>query len=70
MRWLSERVRVWNNRLGLLAGFYVVLFFVLIARLYFLQIIEAEKYQILSDKNRISFQVLSSSRGSTPVLFL
>lgn len=64
MRWLSERVRVWNNRLGLLAGFYVVLFFVLIARLYFLQIIEAEKYQILSDKNRISFQVLSSSRGS------
>ncbi len=64
MRWLSERVRVWNTRLAVLAGFYAVLFLILIARLYFLQIVEAEKYQILSDKNRISFQVISSSRGN------
>jgi len=39
------------------------LIFVLLARLYYLEVVEGEKYKVLSDENRIATRVLIAPRG-------
>lgn len=39
------------------------LIFILLARLYYLEIVEGEKYKVLSDENRIATRVLIAPRG-------
>ena len=60
-----------NNKLRLLLkrslfiySLNLFLFFVLIGRLYYLQIFSGSKYQLLSDNNRISERLLVPPRGS------
>ena len=64
MSWQSDGIRKVKRRsiifeIGMLLGC-----FILLSRMFYLQIIEADKYQTLADKNRISFKLLAPSRGS------
>ncbi|NCB49514.1 MAG: penicillin-binding protein 2 [Alphaproteobacteria bacterium] len=63
MTWLSDKIKVFSHRLIALVLFCFLLFLGLMVRIYYLQIIEGSDYKILSDKNRISFQILPPKRG-------
>jgi penicillin-binding protein 2 len=52
-----------NRRIFLLGGAKLGLVGVLISRLYYLQVIEADKYRTMSDQNRINSQLLPPTRG-------
>lgn len=59
----SEQTRIFYRRAALLAGGQLVLFGTLVSRMYQLQIMEAEKYAVRADGNRISLRLLPPSRG-------
>lgn len=59
----SDRQKVFQSRLFLLVIFQAVLFTVLLCRLYYLQVMQASKYQRLADKNRISTRLIPPVRG-------
>ena len=59
----NDRHKLFNRRTAMLAGGKAVLLSVLGGRLYFLQVIEAERYSTLSDENRISLRLLPPLRG-------
>ena len=64
MSWQPDGIKKVKKRsilfeIGMLLGCFVLLF-----RMFYLQIVEADKYQTLADKNRISFKLLAPSRGS------
>lgn len=52
-----------NRRLLMLGGIKAALMGVIFGRLYYLQVIQSEKYTILSDQNRINSMVLAPERG-------
>lgn len=59
----GEKSRVVERRtLGVIA-FNLLAFAVIVARLYFLQVKEADKYKMMSDENRISTRFLVPPRG-------
>lgn len=58
-----ERQRTFTRRVALVGAAQLAGFGVLAARLGYLQIIEQEKYQQLSDKNRISQKLILPARG-------
>jgi penicillin-binding protein 2 len=57
------RARAFSRRAALLVGGQLGLFGLLAGRLYWLQVVESEKYQVLSDTNRISLRLLPPVRG-------
>jgi penicillin-binding protein 2 len=59
----SEWVRMFNRRAAVLAGGQAVLFSALAARLYYLQVIESDRYKMLAEDNRINMQLLPPPRG-------
>ena len=59
----DERERLFNRRTALVAGGQLGLFGILLGRLYFLQVVEADKYQILAEENRINVRLLAPRRG-------
>ncbi len=59
----AERQKLFNRRMAILAGGKLVLFSVLIGRMYYLQVIESERYQTLADENRINLRLLPPPRG-------
>lgn len=63
MTWYADGIRISKKRahilLAMMMCFSVLLFF----RMFFLQVIEAEKYKTLADKNRIGSHFLSAPRG-------
>jgi penicillin-binding protein 2 len=59
----NERYKTFSRRTIILFGGKVVLFSGLIGRMYYLQVIEGEKYKTLSDENRISLKLISPKRG-------
>lgn len=58
-----ERSKIFSRRVALLLGGQLGLFGVLAARLYYLQILEGEKYKVLADENRISLRLIPPVRG-------
>lgn len=58
-----EKYSLFTRRMILLAGGKIALVSALIGRMYYLQIVEGEKYSTLSDKNRISIELLPPQRG-------
>lgn len=58
-----NRARIFNRRAGFLALFMVFLVLIILARLYYLQIYQADKYATLADSNRISMRLIPSPRG-------
>ncbi len=61
--WKYERMRILNRRMFALIGIFLFVIFILIARIFYLQIIEGEKYLALSDKNRTSVRLTLPTRG-------
>ena len=59
----SEWVRMFNRRAAVLAGGQAILFSALAARLYYLQVIESDRYKMLAEDNRINMQLLPPPRG-------
>jgi penicillin-binding protein 2 len=59
----NPRTKLFNRRTALLLGGQMGLFGLLAARMYYLQVIESEKYKVLADENRISLRLLAPPRG-------
>jgi penicillin-binding protein 2 len=59
----SERHKLFTRRAMLLAGGQGLLLSLLAGRLYYLQVIEAERYATLADDNRINIRLLPPPRG-------
>jgi len=59
----NTKGKILLQRSGLVALFNLAMFLVLIGRLYYLQVYQAEKYKTLADENRISTRVLVPPRG-------
>ena len=59
----TDRQRLFTRRAALLAGGQMGLLAALIGRMYYLQVVESERYQTLAEENRINMRLLSPSRG-------
>ena len=63
MKLETNRQRLFTRRTALLAGGQLALMGGLIGRMYYLQVIESDKYKTLADDNRISMRLLPPPRG-------
>jgi penicillin-binding protein 2 len=59
----SNRSKLLTRRAALLAGGQLALLGTLVGRLYYLQVVEAERYSIQADENRINIRLLAPPRG-------
>ena len=59
----GDRHKLFNRRIAILAGGKVLLLSALAGRMYYLQVIESERYATLADENRISLRLLPPPRG-------
>ncbi|MBL8833637.1 MAG: penicillin-binding protein 2 [Rhodospirillales bacterium] len=59
----TGRQRSFSRRLALLAAGKLALFGVLGGRMYYLQVVEADKYRTMADDNRINLRLLAPPRG-------
>ena len=59
----NSRSKVFTRRAVLLAGGQLALLGTLAARLYYLQVMQASKYAVLADENRINLTLLAPPRG-------
>jgi penicillin-binding protein 2 len=59
----NDRQKLFNRRIAILAGGKFLLFSTLVGRMYYLQVMESEKYQTLADDNRINLRLLPPPRG-------
>ncbi|NQU60424.1 MAG: penicillin-binding protein 2 [Rhodospirillales bacterium] len=58
-----ERHKLFSRRAVILGGGKAVLLSALVARMYYLQVIEAERYRMLAEENRINLRLLPPPRG-------
>jgi len=59
----SERSRLFNRRAILIGGAQAGLFSLLVGRLYYLEIMQGEKYRTLAEENRINLRLIAPRRG-------
>ncbi|MDG2033031.1 MAG: penicillin-binding protein 2, partial [Rhodospirillales bacterium] len=59
----NDRYRTFSRRAVFLFGGKFVLMSGLIGRMYYLQVIEGDRYKTLADENRISLKLLAPPRG-------
>ncbi len=59
----NDLQRIFSRRALLLGSAQLALFGVLAGRLYYLQVIESDKYQLLAEENRINMRLLPPRRG-------
>ncbi len=58
-----DRYKVYSRRAAMLAGIQGLLVSGLVSRMYYLQVIESDRYKMLADENRISVRLLAPLRG-------
>jgi penicillin-binding protein 2 len=58
-----ERYRLLSRRTVALGGLQAGMISLLVGRMYYLQVVEAKRYQMLADDNRISTRLIAPSRG-------
>ncbi|MBF0561370.1 MAG: penicillin-binding protein 2 [Alphaproteobacteria bacterium] len=58
-----DRGKLFGRRVVVVGAMKAALMSTLIGRLYFLQVVEADRYRMLSEKNRISTRLLPPARG-------
>ncbi len=58
-----DRHKIFSRRVALLAGGKALLLSAIAGRMYYLQVIEADRYKTLADENRINLRLLSPPRG-------
>src|SRR4051812_46979047 len=59
----GDWTKMFNRRAAILGGFQAALVATLVGRMYYLQVIESDRYRTLADDNRISPQLLAPPRG-------
>lgn len=59
----TGRSKTFSRRAAVLLGGQLGLFGALAARLYYLQVVDNEKYKVLADENRISLRIIPPVRG-------
>ena len=59
----ADLAKLFTRRAAILLGGQIGLFGVLLGRLYWLQVVESDKYKVLADENRISLRLLAPPRG-------
>ena len=59
----QDRVRMFGRRAALVAGGKLALFAALAGRIYYLQVLQADRYAMLADENRINLRLLAPPRG-------
>jgi penicillin-binding protein 2 len=59
----GDRQRMFSRRAAILAGGKFALLSTLIGRMYYLQVVESDRFQMLADENRINLRLLAPSRG-------
>ncbi|MBM3549890.1 MAG: penicillin-binding protein 2 [Alphaproteobacteria bacterium] len=59
----QDRGKLFGRRAALLAGGKVLLLSTLVGRMYYLQVVESDKYQKLAEDNRINLRLLAPPRG-------
>ncbi len=59
----QDRVRMFGRRAALVAGGKLALFAALAGRIYYLQVLQADRYTMLADENRINLRLLAPPRG-------
>lgn len=60
----SERHKLFSRRALMLGGGKAALLSILVGRMYYLQVIESERYVTLADENRINLRLLPPPRGA------
>ncbi len=58
-----DRHKIFSRRAAILGGGQAVLMTALVGRLYYLQVVEADRYATLADENRINLRLLAPPRG-------
>lgn len=59
----NDRIRLFNRRAAVLGGGQAMLISALVGRMYYLQVIEADRYRMLAEENRINLRLLPPPRG-------
>ena len=59
-----ERQKAFNRRAILLGGFKLALVGTLVGRLYYLQVVQSDRYRMLAEENRINLRLLPPPRGT------
>ena len=59
----ADRQRMFTRRAAILTGGKFALLSTLVGRMYYLQVIESDRFQMLADENRINMRLLAPSRG-------
>ena len=59
----SDHQRLFTRRVAILGGGKLALFGLLVGRMYYLQVTQADRYALLADENRINMRLLQPSRG-------
>jgi penicillin-binding protein 2 len=59
----NDRAKLFNRRAVMLAGGKAALVGALAARMYYLQVVEADRYAMLAEDNRVSTRLLAPPRG-------
>ncbi|MGN1063227.1 MAG: penicillin-binding protein 2 [Alphaproteobacteria bacterium] len=62
--WRYERMHVLSRRLLFLSGVFFVLICILAGRLFYLQVLQGDKYKLLAEKNRLSVRLTLAPRGT------
>ncbi len=63
MSWQADGVKKVTRRTFLMGAAQIAMASVLFGRMFYLQVIEADKYKMLADKNRIGVKLMAPSRG-------
>src|SRR5579862_3709375 len=58
-----ERYRMMTRRTLVLGGLQAGMVSLLVGRMYYLQVVESQRYQMLAEDNRISMRLIAPSRG-------
>src|SRR5580704_9759349 len=59
----NERARLFSRRAVLIGGAQTCLFALLAGRVYYLDVVEGEKYRTLAEENRVNLRLLAPPRG-------
>ncbi len=62
-RYDTDRQKIFTRRALMLAGGQLLAFSTLAGRMYYLQVVESENYQMLAEENRINLRLLPPPRG-------
>lgn len=61
--WKYKKTQVFTHRMLALSGFFFILILVLAGRLFYLQVLQGEKYRLMAEKNRLSVRLTLAPRG-------